>query len=55
MIELKTALETQGYDYVVCEVSNCEEKAIKVFMIQARYIELCNHHHEDMTNISYIS
>ena len=55
MIELKTPNETQRYDYVVCEVFSCEKRATKVFMVQARYIELCDHHHEDLTNLSYIS
>jgi hypothetical protein len=55
MIPLKSTEETYGYEYSVCEVIGCDNRAEKVFMIQARYIEVCRHHHEDIENISFIS
>lgn len=55
MMPLKSQADMDLYGYVVCEIIGCEEKANKVFMVQARYIELCDHHHEDVTNMSYIS
>lgn len=55
MIPLKTYADATGYEYQVCEVLNCAKPATKVFIVQARYIEVCEHHHEDMINISLIS
>jgi predicted GNAT superfamily acetyltransferase len=55
MIQLKTYEEFNGFEYSVCEVKDCPMPASKVFMIQARYLEVCEHHHEDMTSISFIS
>ena len=55
MISLKTYEQTQGYEYQVCEVTNCSNPAVKVFVVQARYVEVCEKHHNDMINISYIS
>lgn len=55
MIPLKTYLDSTGYEYQVCEVKDCALPAQKVFIVQARYIEVCEHHYEDMKNISFIS
>jgi len=55
MIQLKNYEDFTGFEYSVCEVKSCVIPASRVFMLQAKYIEVCEHHHEDMTNISFIS
>lgn len=55
MIKLKDQKDIDLYTYKVCQVSSCTKEAVKVFMVQAKEINLCAHHHEDVENMSYLS
>jgi len=45
--KLKSFDESIRYDYAVCEIKECIEKAEILSMTETRYVDFCEKHHRE--------
>ena len=46
-IRVKSFSDSLKYDYAVCEILGCVEKAYKLAMTETRYVDFCELHYKE--------